>query len=390
MGLIQYTRKTNRNLLILVTIYSLLTINIYPGNSTFSYGELLNEADKNNKNLRFQFALDKIRLAGELNEAPGYHFFRVYGDSLLGLGRDVEALQYYRKSLELNKEQPELLIQVSNLYKHFNQPREEFYFFSRYLSEVPFNRELYYRMLVLASRIGKKDDYNKTLDEMNAQNPYTQDFQTIIKKITENIEAKEYKTALAESEKYLVYFPESEQLHSIRIRILLLQELDPRTALLEAAALDKGHQSMLRYGIYLYQQREYHEALAVTRRAFLTDLLQNGNGLNREILYYLRQIYHRMGKDYDARAATQMSSTNLEQLLMQDRESYDRIMTSFPDNREYLILFIYSFRQRNDKKNMTEFTERLKNRDDSMQWAEMLYGTHSFKTDNLLNSLLFN
>ena len=96
-----------------------------------------------------------------------------------------------------------------------------------------------------------------------------------------------------------------------------------------------------------------------------------------------------MGRDYDARAATDMSAENLHQLLSGKIEYFEKKLVNFPGNREYLQFFIFALRNRNDKKNKIIYVERLKKRDDEMQWKELLHGSRSFKSSENLNSLLY-
>lgn len=382
-------RKT---LFALLLSYGLIIKNLSAVNSSVSYDELLQEADRNSQTGRYSQALDKLAQAKEVIGNPDFKYFRILGNTYLGTGYEMEAISQFIESLKLNSNQKDLILRLAELYRKQDHPEEEYKYIRIFLTIKPESlkneeQSLVYRSLVLAGRIGDDKYISEKLREIEQVNPYAIEKNKILLSVTNMINSHKYKEAISVCNQYLPWFPDDDELYNlnlIALRKIHSEELS--SGLVAAAALARDKiKFTLQYAQFLLEEKKKFDALSAYRRAFLLGL--KNDKLSDEILISLKQIYYILDKSVDVRAI--QAFILLIQTNTSNINALKQIILDYPDNREVLIYYLYLLRHKPEARNeFNRIHELLSRRDDKWEWREFIFGNHAFVKEKLLDKII--
>ncbi|MBE7410568.1 MAG: hypothetical protein L6Q54_13800 [Leptospiraceae bacterium] len=370
----------NKNywILIFFSIYP-----IYSNETAFTYKNLLDQAERNISELRFEKAHEKLSIAGK-TQTPDSRFFLLHGEVYLGLNYPEEALFNFEKSLKLNPRQPEILLKCSNLSSALKKPREEYNFLQGYLKFFPNHKKELYRVLVLASRLGIDKTRKSILLKLKSENPFKYELEAILSLIHKLILEKKFKEALIELDKYLPNFPDNESLH--KLLLIATKATHPQNIekiLIDSAAIFKfDPKYTVEYGLFLFEKKKLFEALTTFRRAFLVSILTSGFKADEEILFFIRQVYFEMDRLQDVSAIQDL----VEIVKVQENQSVEKLNSLIRlhnNNREILIFALFYLSEKGFKKEYEKTSELLLLRDKRMQDKEFIDVFGAFSYENL-------
>ncbi|MCE9502080.1 MAG: hypothetical protein K8R21_16485 [Leptospira sp.] len=363
----------------------------YPENlnaieSTFSYDELLNQAERNIRELRHPKAIEKLNIAATLVKTPESRFYFLNGEANLGIGQEDEALRNFKQSIDLNPKQPDVLLRLVAMYDKLNKPVNAFHNLKLYLAIFPDNREGMYRALVLSARTGNEAFRKYILNRFRTTNIYKNDRAAVISVIEKLLSEKKYPEAKKECRKYLLYFPEEESLHNfLFVAQKNIHESEVENILIDTASIFRFNPKFtISYGMYLFEKNRYFEALSTLRRAFLVSLLVNKFNADEEILFFIRQTYYEMRMESDAGAAGSLIET-MSKRENQDLQNLDSLIKLYSNNREYILftIFYLSATGKKDLKEYNYYQELLTKRDEKMSEKEMINIRGAFSFEDL-------
>ncbi|PJZ54616.1 tetratricopeptide repeat protein [Leptospira adleri] len=311
------------------------------GNSTFSYGELLRQAQEELGRLRYDEALQKLEIADSLGTKRTAAYYEIEGRAWIGKGDLTTALESFEKSIQIEPANLPLLQEMISGFEELKKPDKAFRFTRLSLTQKPEHPEFRYKALVLSSRLGNLNYYRETLLWIQKNNPYKEDRAAIEAEVTGSNEAGKIDESIAKCKKYLLYFPENSFLH----RILLLSLKKKQSALLEQALLDRAaifrNEPIYAYesGLEFLQNKRYNDALAMSRRAFYLSLKKEGKA-GKEILYPLHRIYRQRGSVSDVQAIEILQEI-VESNRPLDEDFLDAKLKQTGFNRELLLCALF-------------------------------------------------
>jgi len=366
----------------LILIFT-LTVPIHPTETVFTYDGLLDQANRNILELRFEKAKEKLALAASIQK-PDYKFYYLMGEAFIGLNYSEEALSEFKKSLELNPNQPGVFLRCSEIAANLKKPKEAFSFLQEYLKFHPNDKKELYKMLVLSSRLGIDEKRKFLLKKLKSENQYIYDLDAILTLIKKLISEKKIPQALAELDKYLPNFPDNESLH--KLILIATKTKNPHNIekiLIDSAAIFKYNPKYsVDYGLFLLEKNKLFEALSTFRRAFLVSLMTSGFNADEEILYFIRQVYFEMGRLQDA-TATRDLIEKMRNKENQSPEDLKSLISLHNNNREIIVYTLFYLSEKGLKKEYEETSELLQFRDKLMQDKEFIDILGAFSYENL-------
>lgn len=361
----------------------LFSNSLFPVETAFTYLELIEQAARNIRELRFEKAKEKLSIAKSI-QAPEHKFYFLLGEAELGLGYREEALVNFKKSLEFEKNQPEIYLKCADISADLKKTKDTYFFTEGYLSLKPDDRKILYRMLVLSSRLGMASKRKSTLLKLKKENPYLNDLEAILTQINEEIADKKFDLVFKDIDKFLPYFPDNESLHkALVIATKIRRPENLETVLIDSAAVFKHNPKYsVEYGLYLLEKNKLFESLSTLRRAFLVSILMNGFEADEEILYFIRQVYYQLGRNQDAVACLDLAE-RVKKRQNQDFEDLYSLINLHNNNRECIIFTLLYLSENGMKKEYEEISELLYQRDRQMQDKEYMDVLGAFSFENL-------
>jgi tetratricopeptide (TPR) repeat protein len=101
----------------------------------------------------YDMAIYLLHKAEEKNPLD-YELYLLRAEVLEKKNKPEEAVEEYKKSVHLNRKQPQIFLKIAGIYRQLNKPKEEFDYVRLFLATDKTNPELRYRSLVLSSRLG--------------------------------------------------------------------------------------------------------------------------------------------------------------------------------------------------------------------------------------------
>lgn len=315
------------------------------GNSTFSYSELLRQAQEELNRLRYDEALQKLEIADSIGNKNTALYYELEGRAWIGKGDLVTALKSFEKSILLDPDHSSLMNEIFTGYEELNKPVKSFQFARLSLSKNPENPPLRYKVLVLSSRLGNLEYYDETLDWIRNNNPYKEDLAAIESEINNSHESGRIDDTISKCRKFLSFFPDNLLLH----KILLLSLKKKKSSDLVQALLDRAsifrNEPIFAYesALEFLQNRKFNDSLAMSRRAFFLSLKKNGKP-DKEILYPLHRIYRHQGSVTDIQAIEILQDI-VESGRKIDPEFLDSKLKQTGFNRELLLFSLFYLRK---------------------------------------------
>ncbi|WCL49489.1 tetratricopeptide repeat protein [Leptospira sp. GIMC2001] len=320
---------------------------LYPAPSSYSYDELLDQAVAKLKAYDYGRALDKLTLARDKQVPLDYRFYYILGETYYRMGKFTEANHEFKKSLELEPGQIELLLKLSVFHETDRRPQYSLEILKSYFKFVPDNKNQIYRSAILARQVGENEFAIQQWELLEGDKNYEKEIGAIREDIQRLITLKNWNQAIEQSRKFLLYFPRDPLLHEYLILALRASDhKDLEKAIVDSNAIFYNNANFsIRYGIYLQEKERMLEALAAFRRAYTIILRESNDRQLSEVSFLIRQTYHFLNREHDARALAELQKI----LKSKDAEKEKRLLQAtitYPKNREILVYAIYFLDQR--------------------------------------------
>lgn len=368
---------------ILLTFYLFLSFPLNADSSPFTYDELLNQVRTKIKAFEYGRALDRLEIARKKIDKPDYRYFYLLGETYFQMGKIIESLDSFEKSLELEPGQIELLERLAHFYEKDRKPKKSLEMIQRQLKFDPNNKENIFRVAVLANRIGDLKTSEKYLIQLESDNSFIKEKEAIQATILEKIHEGNWIEAHQLTQKYILYFPRDEVIHESKI-LCERANHDPNLerSMVDAASIFYTNPNLaIRYGIFLQENNRMLEALSAFRRAFEISLIHSIPGNREEIFFLIRQTYSFLNREHDANAMNSLQnlSKNSKNLMLSEIE---QALKSYPKNREIIVYSILYFKSKNDRDRVRELKESLLTRDLENEENELIFVIGPFLKNN--------
>jgi Tfp pilus assembly protein PilF len=341
--------------------------------SPYSYDELLQQATTKMQAYDYGRALDRLDFARNKVSNPDYRYYYILGETYFRMGKHLEALNAFKKSLDLEPGQIELLDKLIAFYEKDRRPKEALDLVKNYLKFLPDDKNKLFRGAVLANRIGDFELGNTYLLKLESDPKYSTEKSAVVEEVYDKIHSKEWGEALKISSEYIFYFPREEVIHESKIlceRALNLESIE--SSMIDATAIFYQNPNLaIRYGIFLQEKERMLESLAAFRRAFELSLIYSDPGNREEIFFLIRQVYTYLKKDHDANAMSQLSYLSKQGSNL-DEKDLQKAYQSFPKNREILVFGMEYFRNKNLTKEFNYWKSNLEDRDLANEETELV------------------
>lgn len=410
MGMVLTTIK--RKLCILSTIFSIIlpiSEKVLADPSPFTYDHLLEQANAKIKSFDYGRALDRLEIARNKNPSLDYRYYYLLGDAYFGMGRAMEGLSAYHKSLDLEPGQPDLLLKLTEFQANDRRPAEALAYLKRYLRFLPQDKQWTYRAGILAKQSGDNAYANQAFASLESDKNYEIERDAILSELKTKTQAGDWQSVIEMSRKYLLYFPREEVVYEYLILALRgIDHPEVEKAMVDASLVFSQNANFtVRYGIYLQEKERMLEALASFRRALTISFLTRRAKGNRpdpgndqanseneqvaanndrlraesqdEILFLIRQTYSFLNRQHDVKAIS-----NLQKVHRLIREGNPRgvadleqAVRTYPKNRETLVYAV----QELEKKEL--YNAMLSQRDRENEEKELIYVIGPFSREVL-------
>lgn len=373
------------------SIFSILVVISFPifaDPSPYTYDLLLDQAVVKMKAFDYGRALDRLEIASTKNPTPDYRYYYILGETYFRMGKMLEAIQAFDKSLEEQPGQIELLLRLATFQESDRRPERALNYLKEIIRFTPDNKEIIYRAGILALRSGEPEYADRVFTQLEQDSTYDIERDAILDEIQKKIQSKEWKESIQLCRKYLLYFPRKEILHEYLILALRGEDSpDLEKAIVDSTAISYRNANFaVRYGIFLQEKERMLEALSAFRRGYTISLLNQDKSSREEILFLIRQTYSFLKREHDARAMSTLQKISLEKSENLEEEIQQSIRT-YPKNREILVYAIWHYTQKNDAESLRNAEALLKERDRENEEKELIYVVGPFSRENLLQSM---
>jgi len=221
--------------------------------------------------------------------------------------------------------------------------------------------------------MGRESAFQNYMKTLESDTSFIQEKDSLKSTLNKYLRNKKWKEAESLTLRYLPYFPRFEFMYET----LILARRGLKSPLLEEAytltcvIFKEETRYFVRYGVYLQENKKYIEALSAFRRAYLNSLRFKQNEDWDEILFLLRQTYTNLGREKDA-LAIDLLVTDTRRKDQLDPKNLQQHISTFRKNREFLLLGIYFFREKNSDL-VNQYKADLALRDKENEYQELLF-----------------
>ncbi len=323
--------------LVICTIKSVLALS-----STFSWEELIQQAQEEALQGRYQQALEKLQIADETGEPRDFRYYWILGKAQHGTGEELEALKSFETSLRLNQEQPKLLQEMTDLYDSLRFPDKALDTARVLLAKDPNNKDLRYKAMLWASRIGNLEYYRSALRELESENQYLAEEQALLDEIQTLQKSGKIEDSISRCKRFLPYFPRNRNLH----RICILSYKTKNGASYEEGLVQRAlifredpifhHILSMEY----LEQRRFAESAALARRALLLALRKNPLP-DKDYLLPIRRTYIQNGSDSGIQAIGLLEEITRKKTKL-NLEEWNSLLKQSSFNWEVLVFALHA------------------------------------------------
>ena len=107
----------------------------------------------------YDMAIYLLQKAEEKNPLD-HELYLLRAEVLEKKNKPEEAVQEYKKSIHVYKQQPLIFKKIAGIYKQLNKPKDEFDYIRLFLATDKMNSQARYRSLLLSSRLGMKSYFD--------------------------------------------------------------------------------------------------------------------------------------------------------------------------------------------------------------------------------------
>ncbi|MCB1156190.1 MAG: hypothetical protein H7A25_01105 [Leptospiraceae bacterium] len=365
------------------------------------FEEILQKAELELKRRDSKKTLNLLsQVSTQIPLALEWKFYRLRGLSyrlekdLLLAGEDLE------KSIRLKKEQPDLFLELANIYRELARPKKEFSFLKLYLSQNKNSPEERFRATLLSSRLGDKKYFTYSIQEIKQfEIPEFQgkchpsikpaNMEALVPELKRLEEKNQWFCVRELAKFYLPYFPLQKEIHSYIIRSerkLKVPYSEQELSLIQKASLFPEMESYsLQLALFYKKNKKPQRALQLFRRAFLQTLLRRGHTFSAEVLSPIRDYYYQQRRHTDIQAIDKI--LELRKMEAQKRlEALDSNLIQFHENREFLLFSLFILKEEQKQNKFEEVKNRFIIRDEKYGMRELIgaLGLFSFKEEEKL------
>lgn len=350
-------------------------------NAVFERIEFLLDSQK------YREALDELNKTKKEQIVRTWKFHKLKGDALTGLKKKFAAAKSYNESLKINPKQTKTHLNLSQFYYNIRKPAKSFHHIRLYLALESNDIAARYRGLILSSRLGNLKYFKYTLERIQtATKEQKLKHDETLKLVKTNFEKGDYLQVQKDCEKYLPFFPQERKLHDYLY--LAHRKLESNTEVIENVLIDsvaifrKDLHYQLKLALFFKSQKRLYRALSLLRRSFQLGLIQEGFGVDEEILYHIKQVYYELGYHTDAKAIASLIQT-IQKREEQNLNELDSFIRLYNFNREYLVFTLHYLAVREDEKLFYTYSKMLLKRDEERRDKEFMNIFSPFQREEL-------